>query len=89
MSTLTLTTRSPRRVSAAAAVGVVHLHSAVGDGGRADEDQAVRANGGAPRADALRERGGIGDAVGEAVDVDVVVADAVHLDERKDRHRCR
>ena len=36
-----------------------------------------------------RQRGRIGDALREAVDVDVVVADAVHLDEGQGGHRSR
>ena len=36
---------------------------------------------------AARQRGRVGDAVREAVDVDVVVADAVHLHERQPGHR--
>src|SRR5262249_54060251 len=70
----------------AASVGVVHLHAAIGDIGRANEDQPVTANARAPVADARRQRRRLAHVFIEAIDVDVVVADAVHLDERELAH---
>jgi len=66
---------------AAAAVRVVHLHPAVGDVGRADQNEPVGADGGGARRDQARDARRVGDLVGEGVDVDVIVADAVHLGE--------
>ena len=63
-----------------AAVGVEHAHLRVGDLGGADEDEAVAADAEVPVADAPGELGGVGGRrLADAIDVDVVVADAVHL----------
>lgn len=63
------------------AVGVEHSHADVGEVGGEDEDEAVGADAEVAVGDFLGEGGGVGYFFGEAVDVDVVVADAVHLGE--------
>jgi hypothetical protein len=65
-----------------AAVGVEHAHLRVGDLGAADEDEAVAADAEVAVAHGARQGrrvGGFG--LVEAIDVDVVVAEAVHLHE--------
>ena len=64
-----------------AAVGVEHAHADVGFLGGEDEDQAVGSDAEVAIGDADGEARGIGDCLGEAVDVDVVVPDALHFRE--------
>src|SRR5262249_25892560 len=68
---------------AATPVGVVHLHASVGSVGRADEDESIATNASAAVADLLRHRGWIRHLGDESIDVDVVVADAMHFGEKK------
>jgi len=63
----------------AAAVGVVHLHATIGVGGRADQDQAVRPDAVVAPGHGARDVRRVGQIVLATIDVDVVVADAVHL----------
>src|SRR6185436_3765621 len=63
------------------AVGVEHDHPEVGLLRGGDQDEAVGADAGVAVADRDRQRRGIGDLLLEGVDVDVVVAGAVHLGE--------
>ena len=64
------------------AVGIEHPHPGVGPFRGHDEDQAVGADAEVPVADGHRQAGGIGRGrLPEGLDVDVVVADPVHLGE--------
>src|SRR5262249_14142180 len=65
-----------------AAVGVVHPHPRVGLPRRANQDQAVAADAEMPVADRARERCRIsGEPLGETIDVNVIVAAALHFGE--------
>src|SRR5712691_2526190 len=68
---------------ATATVGVVHLHAGVGGVGRTDEDEPIATDAGAAVADLLRHRGRIRHSSCEGIDVDVIVADAVHFRKRQ------
>ena len=64
------------------AVGVEHAHAGVGPFGGGDQDQAVGADAEVAVADGAGEGGQVaGGGLVEEVDVDVVVAEAVHLGE--------
>src|SRR5262245_1063406 len=63
-------------------VDIEHAHLGVGDLRRADEDKAVRADAGVPVADGAGEGARVTRLrLPHAIDVDVVVADAVHFGE--------
>ena len=69
------------------AIGVEHAHADGGAGGFGgvggwgDEDESVAADTEVAVSDFHREFFGVVDFLGEGIDVDVVVADAVHFDE--------
>src|SRR5205823_946986 len=63
------------------AVGVEHAHADVGLLRRHDEDQAVAADAGVAIGNQRSNARGIRHFLVKAIDVDVVVADAVHLGE--------
>src|SRR5262249_32017629 len=67
----------------AAAVRVVHLHAAgaLGPVAGADDDEAVRAHAAVAVGEAPGGARGLGDLLPRAIDVDVVVAEPVHLGE--------
>jgi hypothetical protein len=64
-----------------AAVSVEHAHAHVGLVRRQDKDEAVAADAEVPIGDLLRNGRRVGDRFFEAVDVNVVVTEAVHLGE--------
>ncbi len=64
-----------------AAIGVEHAHADVGLVGRQNQDQPVRPDPRMPIRNRNRQARGISYVLGKAVDVNVVVADAVHLGE--------
>src|SRR5690242_4767675 len=66
------------------AVGVEHAHAYVGLRGRKDQDQTIRADAVMTIGDFLCNGAGVGDGFGETIDVNIVVADAVHLGETHD-----
>ena len=63
------------------AVGVEHAHPHVGFGAGKDENEPVATDAKMPVGDFLSGDGGVGHGFGEAVDVDVVVAEPVHFGE--------
>src|SRR5437660_12053086 len=65
-----------------AAVGIEHAHARISFVGGANEDQSVRADAEMPIADGpAQARGVVRHRVAQAIDVNVVVADAVHFGE--------
>ena len=65
-----------------AAIGVKHSHSSIRDIAWANQDQPISTDSLVPVGDPNRKfRGRIGDGVIRAIDVDIVVAGAVHLGE--------
>src|SRR5262249_35867644 len=70
-----------------AAVGVEHAHAGVAALGPADEDEPAGADAEVPVADRAAQRGGIlRQRLAKAVDVDVVVAAALHFHEAHVHH---
>src|SRR4051812_30445840 len=62
-------------------IDIEHAHAHIGFVGWQDEDQPVGTDPKMPVGDFARDRGRISDVFDEAVDVNVIVADAVHLGE--------
>jgi len=65
-------------------VGVEHAHPQIGYGARQDQHEPVAADAHVTVAHAAGQAGRVGDRFLESVDVDVIVAGAVHLGEAHD-----
>jgi hypothetical protein len=66
---------------ALAAIGVEHAHADIGVVGGEDEDEAIGADAGVAVGDEAGDLAGVGESFLEVVDIDIVVADAVHFGE--------